>query len=321
VAVLTFLALAAGSLLLAALAPVALLYTLSAPPPTEEARTAHNLLYLLHTAFVGGSGLAGMAVLWRGMRSFGRPARAVFFIWIAAFALAGGEVAWALRPFVGSVYKPVVFLRPDALHGNVYEFVFTDILPHLLGGPQKEEKAWKPPLDPEASPRGGADGGKGGLRSFDRLLTEPQSIAEASSAPGWLLGGALVGFLLYGAVAGLFQGGSQILVSAFKAPIIVGLALALCLPSLYVFSALSGARWSKRQLAATVSGFAATLGLADFRLEIPGSGAPRERRGGRDGPLALPLWLRLAPGCHVRQAGALARRGPAALPAGQDVFP
>ncbi|MFL6293210.1 MAG: hypothetical protein ACJ759_20135 [Thermoanaerobaculia bacterium] len=70
-----------------------------------------------------------------------------------------------------------------------------------------------------------------------------------------------MGFLLYGAVAGLFQGGSQILVSAFKAPIIVGLALALCLPSLYVFSALAGARWSKRQLVATVSGFAATLGL------------------------------------------------------------
>ena len=100
---------------------------------------------------------------------------------------------------------------------------------------------------------------RGGLRSFDRLLTEPQSIAAGSS--GWLLGGALVGFLLYGAVAGLFQGGNQILVSAFKAPIIVGLALALCLPSLYVFSALSGARWSKRRLAATVSGFAATLGL------------------------------------------------------------
>jgi hypothetical protein len=152
VAVLTFLALAAGSILLAALAPIALLFTLSAPVPTEEARTAHNLLYLLHTAFVGGSGLAGMAVLRRGMRSFGRPARAVFFIWIAAFALVGGEVAWALRPFVGSVYKPVVFLRRDAIHGNVYEFVFTDIVPHLLGGPQREEKAWQPRSTPKPAP-------------------------------------------------------------------------------------------------------------------------------------------------------------------------
>ena len=109
--------------------------------------------------------------------------------------------------------------------------------------------------DPEASPR------EGGLRSFDRLLTEPQSLDAASTAPGWLLAGALAGFVLYGAVAGLFQGGNQILVAAFKAPIIVGMALALCLPSLYVFSALSGARWSKRRLLATVSGFAATLGL------------------------------------------------------------
>lgn len=86
-------------------------------------------------------------------------------------------------------------------------------------------------------------------------------MAAGSSAPGWLLAGALVGFLLYGAVAGLFQGGSQILVAAFKAPIIVAMALALCLPSLYVFSALAGARWSKKRLVATVSGFAATLGL------------------------------------------------------------
>ena len=145
VVVLTFLALAAGSLLLAALAPVALLFTLSAPPPVPEARTAHNLLYLLHTLFVGACGLAGTAVLRRGMRAFGKPARAVFFVWIAAFALVGGEVAWVLRPFVGSVYKPVVFLRPDALDGNVYEFVFTDILPHLLGGDPREEKTWKTP--------------------------------------------------------------------------------------------------------------------------------------------------------------------------------
>jgi len=39
------------------------------------------------------------------------------------------------------------------------------------------------------------------------------------------------------------------------------MALLLCLPSLYVFSALSGARWSKQRLLATISGFAATLGL------------------------------------------------------------
>jgi hypothetical protein len=135
VAVLTFLALAVGSLLLASLAPIAWFFTVSAPAPVEGARTAHNLLYLLHTALVGGCGLAGTLALWRAMRRIDAPERtlrSVYAVWVLAFALVGGEVAWALRPFVGSVYMPVVFLRPDALDGNVYEFIVTDILPHLF---------------------------------------------------------------------------------------------------------------------------------------------------------------------------------------------
>lgn len=134
VAVLTFLALAVGSILLASLAPVAWLFTICASAPTPAARTAHNLLYLLHTLLVGGCGLAGTVVLWRAMATLGAPrrtVRAVYLLWIAAYALVGGEAAWILRPFVGSVYQPVVFLRQDALDGNVYEFIFTDILPHL----------------------------------------------------------------------------------------------------------------------------------------------------------------------------------------------
>lgn len=136
VAVLTFLALAIASLLLASLAPVAWLFTFCAPAPGAGARTAHNLLYLLHTAFVGGCGLAGTLALRRGLHRLGlapRTARAVYLLWVATFALVGGEVAWVLRPFVGSIYAPVVFLRQDALNGNVYEFIFADILPHLLG--------------------------------------------------------------------------------------------------------------------------------------------------------------------------------------------
>lgn len=138
VGVLTFLALAVGSLLLASVAPVAWLFTVCAPIPSAAARTTHNLLYLLHTAFVGGCGLAGTVALWRAMSGLAasraasrRTVRAVYLLWVAAFALVGGEVAWILRPFVGSVYEPVVFLRADALEGNVYEFIVNDILPHL----------------------------------------------------------------------------------------------------------------------------------------------------------------------------------------------
>ena len=137
VAVLTFLALAAAAVLLASLAPVAWLFTVSAPPHSAAARATHNLLYLLHTALVAGSGLAGTAVLWRTLERLAgdrRRARRIFGAWIAGFALVGGEVAWALRPFVGSVYHPSAFLRSDALDGNVYEFILRDILPFLLAG-------------------------------------------------------------------------------------------------------------------------------------------------------------------------------------------
>jgi hypothetical protein len=79
-----------------------------------------------------------MRLLWIALDGTRRPRHvvaAVFLVWVVTYALVGGEVAWALRPFVGSVSPdfPVVFLRPDALHGNVYEFIWTDILPHLAG--------------------------------------------------------------------------------------------------------------------------------------------------------------------------------------------
>jgi hypothetical protein len=135
VASLTFLALAVGSVLLASLAPVAWLFTVCAPPHTPDARTSHNLLYLMHVIFVGGSGLAGTRVLWLAMSRLDSPRRALrasYLLWVASYALVGGEVAWALRPFVGSVYMPVAFLRADALDGNVFEFIVTDIVPHLV---------------------------------------------------------------------------------------------------------------------------------------------------------------------------------------------
>jgi hypothetical protein len=137
VAVLTFMALSVGSVVLASLAPIAWLFTVTAPEPTTAARATHNVLYLMHTTFVGACGLTGNVSLWATLRQIGpspRTARNVYALWVLAFALVGGEVAWALRPFVGSVYYPIVFLRDDALQGNVYEFIITGIFPFLLLG-------------------------------------------------------------------------------------------------------------------------------------------------------------------------------------------
>jgi len=135
VAVSSFLALAVAAVVLASLAPVAWFFTATAPPPSAAARATHNLLYLLHTLMVGGAGLAGTRVLWWALCEMGerRRVRRVWAAWLLAFAFVGGEVAWALRPFVGSIYYEMAFLRPDALDGNVYEFILFDILPYLWG--------------------------------------------------------------------------------------------------------------------------------------------------------------------------------------------
>jgi len=93
----------------------------------------------MHTGFVGICGIAGTRVLWDAMRRIRQPRRlvaTVYVSWVFAYAVVGGEVAWALRPFVGSVSPqyPVVFLRRDALAGNVYEFIASDIVPYFWSG-------------------------------------------------------------------------------------------------------------------------------------------------------------------------------------------
>jgi hypothetical protein len=112
---------------------------------------------------------------------------------------------------------------------------------------------------------------RGPLADFTELLVRPLSIVERARRgedprPLRLLAGAILCWALYGAAAGFFQGGEQVLVGALKAPLIVLFSLLLCLPSLYVFSAMAGAEWTGRTFFALLCGFAATLGLVMLAL-------------------------------------------------------
>jgi hypothetical protein len=133
---LTVVPLAIASVVAASLAPLALFFALALPAPSASQRTLHNVFYLIHTLTLAAAGLAGSSKLRQALLDVtgGREklARAVRFAWILVYAFVAGELAWILRPFVGSVYLPVVFMRDDALRGNVYEFLFTDVLPHLI---------------------------------------------------------------------------------------------------------------------------------------------------------------------------------------------
>ena len=134
VATMTFGALATGAMLLLALVPVALLFTWTFPAPSTEARATHNLLILIHTVLVGAACSTGTVSLFGFLRRIApsrRTARAVFAAWFLMFAFVGGEVAWAFRPFIGSIYLEQRFLRDDALDGTVYEFILFDVMPYL----------------------------------------------------------------------------------------------------------------------------------------------------------------------------------------------
>lgn len=104
------------------------------------------------------------------------------------------------------------------------------------------------------------------LATFNELLIHPLSLIERVRGSGTglafvVLAGSICGYVLYGAAAGFFQGGQQILVAALKAPIIILLSLLLCLPSLFIFSAMAGARWTARTFISLLAGFAGTLAL------------------------------------------------------------
>ena len=102
------------------------------------------------------------------------------------------------------------------------------------------------------------------------LLTRPgeligPAVPGTRSRPlaisGPLLALAVASLAGYGAVAGFFQGGSQIAVAALKAPLIVFCGLLLCLPSLVVFATLAGVKQPWREFGRVAAGLAATLGV------------------------------------------------------------
>lgn len=127
--------LAYAAVVLGALAPVAALFQWALPPMAPEAQYTHNILFITQTLIVAGAGLSGVAGLSSLLKKVCREKRQYRFLlvaWIVTYAFVGGEVSWISRPFVGSVYYPVQFLREDALDHNLYEVIATHIIPNLI---------------------------------------------------------------------------------------------------------------------------------------------------------------------------------------------
>lgn len=97
------------------------------------------------------------------------------------------------------------------------------------------------------------------LRALDGLLRRREDAPEAS--PLTLLLGAIVCYVLYAVAAGCFQGGTSVALAVLKIPLIILGAVALCIPSFYVFTALAGVDYSARTFMTAIAGFCGVAGL------------------------------------------------------------
>ena len=88
---------------------------------------AHSLVLLCETAMVAFAGIAAnvrLLQLLRALSGSASVAQKVLFAWLAGNLLLGSQLAWIMRPFVGSPGLPVQFLRADPFEGSFYEAIF-----------------------------------------------------------------------------------------------------------------------------------------------------------------------------------------------------
>lgn len=123
--------------ILGGVAPLLAFVIWNAPPLARSASagTTHAFILLTIVAAIAFAGVAANVRLLRLLERLGggaSVARRVLFAWLSANLFFGSQLAWILRPFVGSPGLPVQFLRDEPLKGSFYEAVWFS-LGRLLG--------------------------------------------------------------------------------------------------------------------------------------------------------------------------------------------
>ena len=119
---------ATAAMILGSLSPVTLFVWWNAPPlESPNAVVGHSVMLLVHVFVIACAGvLANHQLLGLLVKRIGDTAVAqrVLFSWLAGNLFLGAQLAWNLRPFIGSPSLAVQFVRPDPLRGNFYEAVW-----------------------------------------------------------------------------------------------------------------------------------------------------------------------------------------------------
>lgn len=115
------------SLILGALSPVSLFVLWNTPPLDSKATLlGHSVTLLTHVFFIACAGVIANQRLYHLLQKVSPSrtiARRVLWGWLGGNFLLGSQLAWVLRPFIGSPRLAIEFLRHDPLRGNFYEAV------------------------------------------------------------------------------------------------------------------------------------------------------------------------------------------------------
>jgi len=119
---------AVASLILGGSSPITLFILYNAPPlASEHAIIGHSVMLLTDVFVIAFAGVVANRRLFgllQKVSGHDHTARAVLFSWLAGNLFLGAQLAWNLRPFIGSPQLAVEFLRDDPLRGNFYEAVW-----------------------------------------------------------------------------------------------------------------------------------------------------------------------------------------------------
>ena len=124
------LSLSVASVMLAAFAPVALLFVWGVPGPGHPSATPNELyrsaeyILLFHTVVIGACAVAGNLRLFRLLERLAPSraiARRVCASWLLVGGFVGSQLSWILRPFLCKPTLQPEFIRKDALAGNFFE--------------------------------------------------------------------------------------------------------------------------------------------------------------------------------------------------------
>lgn len=106
---------------LGALAPIVAFLSWTTPIPSYR---TYLFLVLGLTGSIALAGVVSLRRLWTNLRG----ARHVFFAWVSIYGFTGSQIAWLLRPWVGSSYEVRgSFSIHRNLEGNFYEAVVRSV--------------------------------------------------------------------------------------------------------------------------------------------------------------------------------------------------